>query len=147
MDTPGLLATGFTYAAMYAWIVDVDSLTTVPVVIDHATVDTLLPANYPAGTIREGTVLGKVTATGYYREYDDADGSPGQGVAVGVLRYPVRLRDPFGNTLAAGQKVFGEMVVGGTLNSSLLRGVGGALDANGLADLVATGKFIFPDLY
>lgn len=142
MDTPGLLVSGDTFAPNYSWIMDKDTLVSVPVVIDHAAADATLPAGYPAGTLRSGLVLGKVTVGGAYKEYDDAD-ADGTQTAVGVLLHPIRLRDPFGNTLPAGQKVFGEMVVGGKVNSSLLLG----LDANGLTDLQALKTFIFGDLY
>lgn len=142
MDTPALLATGSTYVPNYSWAADKDSLVAVPVVIDHAIADATLPATYPAGTIRSGLVLGKVTASGEYKEYDDGD-SDGTQTATGILFHALLLRDPFGNTLPSGQKVFGSMVVGGKVNSSLLLG----LDANGLADLVALKSFTFVDLY
>jgi len=142
MDTPGLLASGPTYAPNYSWIKDKDSLVSVPVVIDHAAADATLPATYPSGTLRSGLVLGKVTVGGAYKEYDDAD-ADGTQTATGILYHAIRLVDPFGNALPAGQKVFGEMVVAGVVDSSKLLG----LDANGLADLQALKSFVFTDLY
>lgn len=141
-DMPGLVVSGDKFAPNYSWIADKESLIHVPVVIDHAALDPTLPAGYPAGLLRSGLVLGKVTATGEYKEYDDAD-SDGTQTATGVLYHAVRLKDPFGNALPAGQKVFGEMVVGGKVDSSKLLG----LDANGKTDLQALKLFVFVDLY
>lgn len=141
MDMPGLVVTGDTFAPHYSWILNKDSLVTVPVVIAHAAADPTLPATYPSDTLRSGLTLGKVTATGYYKEYDDADGD-GTEVAVGFLLHPIRLVDPFGNALAAGQLVFGQMVIGGEIDSSLVYG----LDAAGLVDLQATKAFHFKNL-
>jgi len=142
MDMPGLVATGDTFEPNYDWILDKETLVSVPVVIAHAAVDPTLPATYPDSTLRSGLTLGKVTATGYYKEYDDAD-ADGTEVAAGFLLHPIRLIDPFGNALAAGQLVFGQMVVGGSVDSSKVLG----LDANGLADLVALKSFNFLNLY
>lgn len=142
MDAPGLLVSGDKFQPNYAWIRDKGSLVSVPVVINHAAVDPTLPAGYPSGLLRSGLVLGKVTATSDYKEYDDADGD-GTQAAAGILFHAVRLKDPFGNALAAGQLVFGQMVVGGIVDSSLLLG----LDAAGLVDLTALKSFTFADLY
>lgn len=38
-----------------------------------------------AGALVAGTILGKVTATGEYRAYDNADSPAGIGVAAGIL--------------------------------------------------------------
>lgn len=142
MDMPGLLVSGDTYAPNYSWIADKETLISVPVVINHAAADATLPAGYPAGLLRSGLVLGKVTATSDYQEYDDAD-ADGTQTATGILYHAVRLRDPFGNAPAAGQKVFGEMVVAGKVDSSKLIG----LDAAGLVELQALKTFVFVDLY
>lgn len=41
--------------------------------------------HYPDGSIRSGTVLAEITATGLYGPYDDSDTTTGLGVAAGLL--------------------------------------------------------------
>lgn len=142
MDMPGLLATGKTFAPNYDWVKNMDSLVQVPVQISLAAVDPTLPATYQTGLLRSGLTLGKVTATGVYKEYDDADGD-GTEVAAGFLLHPILLLDPFGAALAVGTEVFGQLVVGGEVDSSLVLG----LDAAGLVDLQALKSFTFVNLY
>src|SRR5687768_2726809 len=139
-DMPGMLVSGDKFAPNYAWIRNKESLISVPVLLDHAAADATLPAGYPSGTLRSGLVLGKVTATGEYKEYDNTD-ADGTQTATGILLHAVRLKDPFGNALDSGQEVFGQMVVGGQVDSSLLIG----LDAAGLVELQALKTFTFVD--
>ena len=87
--------------------------------------------NTPTTTLRKGLVLGKVTATGKYKEYDNgvADGTE---TAAGILDDEVDLLDSTG--AAADSQA--TMLVHGYVDESKLAG----LDANGKADL---GHIIF----
>lgn len=138
---PGLVTSGDYFQPRYSWLVsDIEKVLHVTVQIDLAAVDPDLPATYPAGLLRSGLILGKVTATGVYKEYDDGD-SDGTEVATGILLHPVYLRNPLTKAaFASGTKVFGEMVVGNAIvDGSGIDGSDGNLDANGRTDLRALG--------
>lgn len=79
-----------------------------------------------SGDLKAGTVLGKVTATGEYAAYADAD-ETGLGAAVGILYAAVP------DSAAAQQATI--VNVDAEVVESLLTG----LDANGKADLAALG--------
>lgn len=139
-EIPGLVSSGDKFAAKYEWLYsNPEQAKHVPVQIDLAAADAGLPAGYPAGTLRSGLVLGKVTATGLYKQYDNG-AADGTEQARGILFHPVRLRDPFGNTLPASTPVFGEMIVEAVVDGTLLQGI----DANGRTDLRALGV-VFKD--
>ena len=82
--------------------------------------------NTPTTTLRKGLVLGKVTATGKYKEYNDT-ASDGTQTAVGILREEVKVVDSDGNAMDAA----GVIVRHGIVDESDLIGI----DANGKADL------------
>lgn len=78
--------------------------------------------------IVKGTVMGKVTATGLYRPYDNADSPAGIGVALGILA------DDFDPTVSADQsdlRLDANMYIHGTFVEANLTG----LDATGKTDL------------
>jgi len=141
MSMPGLVSTGYTFVPNYAWIWDQKTIQQVIVEIDHTISDATLPATYPPGVVRGGTVLGKVTATGVYKQYSDIAGD-GTEVAVGILLHPLRpLVDQFGIAIAAGQKVLAAMVIAGTIDKDELIGY----DTAAGVDLRAAGFIIKND--
>lgn len=141
-EIPGLLSSGPKFAPNYSWIADKESLKTVMVEIDHAAVDATLPTGYPAGTLRSGLVLGKVTVGGKYKQYDNA-ASDGTQTAVCILMHPCNPTvDHFGNALAAGQVVLAQVVISGFVDGTYLLGI----DSNGRADLALQGM-LFKDSY
>lgn len=76
------------------------------------------------GYLPAGTLLGRVTATGKYAEYDNADSPAGVGVARCVLRV--------GTSVASGDKP-APLCFGGRFKYDKVLG----LDANGITDLGA----------
>ena len=82
--------------------------------------------NTPTTTLRKGLVLGKITASGKYAQYDDA-ASDGTQVAVSLLADEVNLLDEEGTA----QDAHSVGVIHGAVQESKLIG----LDANGKADL------------
>lgn len=83
-----------------------------------------------AGAMVSGTVLGKVTATGEYRAYDNADSPAGVGTAVAVLYTSVA-------DATVDQKAVA-IVRQAEVAEARLTG----LDANGKADLLAVGIIV-----
>lgn len=120
----------------YAWIVNPDSLEYAKVQIDNTARDAQNSA-YRTTYLRPGLVLGKVTATGRYKEYDDTDGD-GTEVAKAILAQGVDLLDPFG-TARTDHPAGVAAVVRGHVDPAYLIGTGGALDANGKSDLTTAG--------
>lgn len=96
---------------------------TVAIVIDAAAEDA---ENTPTTSLRKGLVLGKVTATGKYKQYDDA-AQDGTAVARLILEDEVDLLDESG--VAADTEA-----VGGFRGDFVAAALIG-LDANGRADL------------
>ena len=82
--------------------------------------------NTPQTTLRKGLILGKVTATGKYAQYDDL-ASDGTEVAACILADEVNLLDADGNA----QDAHATGVIHGVVDESKLIGI----DANGKADL------------
>ncbi len=82
--------------------------------------------NSPDTTLRKGLVLGKVTASGKYEEYDDG-ASDGTEVAACILTDQVNLLDEEGSAVDS----FATGMVHGVADESKLHGI----DANGKADL------------
>ena len=93
------------------------------ITIDKAARDA---SNTPTTTLRKGLVMGKITATGKYAQYDDA-AQDGTQVARCILADEVNLLDEEG-AAQDGQSVG---VVHGVVEEAKLIG----LDANGKADL------------
>lgn len=89
---------------------------------------------YTASDRKAGLVLGRITASGYYSEYNDAN-SDGTQTAVGVLADDVLVEDvtttsPSG---AASGTALARMFTGGELYYDKLTGI----DAAGITDLKA----------
>lgn len=82
-----------------------------------------------ASVIKSGTVMGKVTATGHYAPYADAN-SDGTQTAVGVLYHDA----PINTGTQAGVLIVRQAEVA----SARLTG----LDSNGTADLLAAGIIV-----
>lgn len=74
------------------------------------------------GILPAGTVVGRVTSSGKFAEYDDGNSPAGVGVAVGVLRETIDVSE---------SDVLGNIIFGGVLKYSKLVGI----DANAIADL------------
>lgn len=120
----------------YAWIVNPDTLEYATVQLDNTARDPL-NTTFRTTYLRPGLALGKVTATGRYKEYDDADGD-GTEVARCILAQGVDLLDPLGNVRTdhpAGVSV----VVGGHVDPAYIIGKVSMLDANGKTDLTNAG--------
>jgi len=100
-----------------------DHAIVIGVTIDSAARDS---GNTPTTTLRKGLVLGKVTASGKYKEYDDA-AIDGTETAVCILDDEVKVVDEDGN--AADAAATG--LIHGYVDESDLIGI----DANGKTDL------------
>jgi hypothetical protein len=129
---PGQVGTGETFSPHYKWLLS-DTIEQKGVPLDPAARDAL-GGHTPTTTLRSGLVMGLVTATKKWKEYDDAD-ADGTQVARGVLLHPVRLFDAFG--AAAVSPVFGAIIIAGRVRASELYGY----DAAAKTDLAA--RFIF----
>ena len=95
----------------------------VAVTVDSAAADN---GGSPTTTLRKGLVLGKVTASGKYKQYNNA-AADGTEVAAGILDDEVNLIDEAG-TARDSQAT---MLIHGFVRESKLHGI----DANGKADL------------
>lgn len=84
-----------------------------------------------ATVLRRGLVLGEVTASGKYKEYDDSD-SDGTEVARCILDEEIDLKDTNGDV----QDAYATAVVFGYVDNSMLFGI----DANGRTDLGTTSN-------
>lgn len=82
--------------------------------------------NTPTTTLRRGLVMGKITSSGKYAQYNDA-ATDGTGVAAGILTHEVDLVGPE----TTPQDGTGLLLVHGHVKESVLIG----LDENGKADL------------
>lgn len=80
----------------------------------------------PTTTLRKGLILGKVTATGKYKQYANG-ASDGTEVAAGILDDEVNLLDESG----AARDSQATMLIHGFVSESKLRGI----DSSGKADL------------
>lgn len=120
----------------YKWIVNPDTLEYAVVQIDTAARDAQ-NTTFRTTYLRPGLVLGKVTATSRYKEYDDTD-ADGTEVAKAILAQGVDLLDPFG-TAKTEHPAGVSVVVRGHVDPAFLIGTGGALDANGKTDLTSAG--------
>jgi hypothetical protein len=78
--------------------------------------------------LKAGTVLGKITASGKYRAYDNALGATAGGTAEGFLEESVNLRN-------------GDVVAGILIHGSVLSARTSGLDASAQTDLA--GRVIF----
>jgi len=97
--------------------------TDVGITIDKTAEDS---GSTPTTTLRKGLVLGKITATGKYAQYDDG-ASDGTETAACILTDEVNLLDEAGNA----QDSHSVGVIHGVVDESKLVGI----DANGKADL------------
>lgn len=132
---PGQVLTGETYTPNADWLLNPESCAIKGVPIDPAARDA---TNTPTTTLRSGLVMGIVTATKKWKEYDNTDGD-GTEVAAGILLAPVKLLDPFGNAVVS--PVHGQVVMGwARVRAANLIGS----NADGITDLKAAGHgFIF----
>ncbi len=97
--------------------------TDIGITIDSSARDS---GNTPTTTLRKGLVVGKITATGKYAQYDDG-AADGTEVAACILADQVNLLDEDGNA----QDSHSVGVIHGVVDESKLVGI----DANGKADL------------
>ena len=105
----------------------------------------ILPAARDAGNtafrttyLRQGLCLGKVTASGKYKEYDDGDSDGTQTVAA-ILDEDVDVLDEFGNAVTGA--IVAAVIIKGFLDADHLIGI----DANGKADLRTAGFMLKED--
>jgi hypothetical protein len=86
------------------------------------------PAHTPTTKLQKGLVMGRITATNKWKEYDDAD-SDGTEVARGILTHEVNLLDAD----ATAQEAQAVLHIAGWYDEDNLLG----LDTNGKVDLKA----------
>lgn len=123
------------------WIVDLDSLQTAVQILDLNTADSgRAAAGWPAGWLRPGLVLGKITTGGKVIDYDDDGTDDGRRTAIGILLDPVKLTDDDGVALTGSIHV--RVVIAGRVRSAGLIGC----DAAAIVELKARG-FIFEDTF
>lgn len=128
----------------YEWIVNHRTLEfSSPVEIDDAARDAG-NTDYRDTLLRPGLLMGKVTASSKFKEYDDSD-ADGTETAVGVLYEAVDLLDSEGNAVTAATHgpIMAIIVVGGYIDADLLYGI----DAAGKTDLRNTGTFMLKEDY
>lgn len=123
----------------YNWIVNPDTLELAVVQVDNTARDagnTTFRTTY----LRPGLILGKVTATGRYKEYDNTD-ADGTETAKCILNQGVDLVDPLG--VARTDHPAGiSVAVGGHIDADLCYGV----DSAGKVELAAAG-FLLKSAY
>ena len=102
-------------------------------VIDGATRDA---GNTPTTVLRPGLILGKVTATGKYKEYDP-DGSDGTQIAEAILPIELKATDFDANDA---DRHFG-VIVGGLVRAGKLL----LLDDQARTQMGTNGRFLFDD--
>jgi len=112
------------------FLINNDHVVEIDVVIVSTAADS---GNNPTSTLRRGLVLGKVTSSGKYQQYSDADSPSGVGVARGILKEDINLLDLDTGSAADKQA---KMVIHGYVDYSQLIGI----DSNGLTDLVSGAK-------
>lgn len=131
---------GYTHGPEMAWLLEEQTALTAQVEIDPdacrddgSFVDTYL---------RAGLVLGKITASGKYTEYDDAavDGSE---TAKYVLLHDVDLRNPLKPAEVVDGPVTATVLIKAYIDATLLPNT---LDANGKADLRTQGFMLKEDV-
>ena len=134
---PGTLTGGFVQPDR-SYIVDDSTIVLATVEIDTAAVDsgnTDLRTTY----LRAGLGLGKVTASGKYKEYDDGD-TDGTEDLVAILNEDVDMLDINGTALAG--PIMATVVIAGYVDADKIIGI----DANGKADLrLLNGWFLLED--
>lgn len=133
---PGQSFSGVSFAAKLDWLINPDTAEVRAVQLDAAISDS---GSGNADLVRSGLVLGKVTASGKYKQYSDA-AMDGTETAVCVLLHPLWKKDVFNGALVS--PIFAAAVIRGVVDGSKLVGI----DANGRTDLKAAGKgFLFVD--
>lgn len=128
----------------YSWIVNQRTLEfSAPMEIDDAARDAG-NTTYRTTYLRPGLAMGKVTVGGKLKEYDDGN-ADGTETLFAILYEGVDLIDSEGNPviLATHGPVMGVCVVGGHIDADKVIGI----DANGKADLRATGTFMLKEDY
>lgn len=131
---PGQVVTGATFTPSYSWLINTDVFEQKGVAIDPAARDA---TNTPTTTLRSGLVMGQVSATKKWKEYDNAD-ADGTETAKGILLHPIALVDAFG--AAAVSPISGAVLIKARVRGTLLIG----LDAAGKTELKAQG-FMFEE--
>lgn len=135
VEVPGQIFSGETFSPNQSWLLEHRTMQVKGVGIDPAARDAV-GGHTPETDLRSGLVMGQVTASKLWKEYDDGD-SDGTEVAKGVLLHPLRLLDPFGGALTG--LIVAAVVIGARVRESLLLG----LDAAGETDLEE--NFIFEE--
>lgn len=97
------------------------------------------PAHSPSTTLRKGLVLGRITASGKFCEYDDDGTDDGRRVARGILDEEVNLL----NAAGSAEDKLGSMHLRGVYDEDKLQNI----DANGKADLRGFGSLFKEDIY
>lgn len=119
------------------YIVNADTIERVLVRIDPTARDVSNTTNRTT-RLQEGLVLGKVTASGYFKEYDNAD-SDGTQTAVAILDEVVDVLDP--NGVALSTPIMANVIIKGFVDADYLRGI----DAAGKAELRTAGFLLRED--
>ena len=127
---PGVISYGYTTPSR-KYIVDGESILIASVEIDPASRDagnTTLRTTY----LRAGLGLGKVTANGDYKEYDNGN-SDGTETLAAILNEDVDVLDPAGNAITT--PIMAAVVIGGYIDADEIIGI----DAAGKTDLRNAG--------
>lgn len=120
------------------FIVDQDSIRIAAVELNVNARDAT-HTGYRTTYLRRGLVLGKITATGKYIDYDDDGTDDGRRTAVCILNEDVDLLDEFGSAVTG--PVMASVIVQGYIDATNLLGI----DANGKADLRTAGFILSED--
>ena len=127
---PGTISYGYT-SPDRSYIVDDKTIIKATVRINASAADagnTTLRTTY----LRAGLGLGKITATGQYKEYN-AGGSDGSETLVGILDEDVDTLDDAGNALTA--PIMADIIIGGYVDADKII----LIDAAGKTDLRNAG--------
>lgn len=120
-----------------AYIVNDATLERVAVEIDAAARDAD-NTDFRTTYLRAGLVLGKVTANGDYKEYDNGN-SDGTETAVAILDEDVDVLDEFGNAIT--DPIVAAVIIKGFVDADHLNGI----DAAGKVELKSAGFMLKED--
>lgn len=131
-NPPGISTMQESYEVALSWGPDVKLTWWNPSYISSSTTD---PTNTPTTRLRQGLLMGLITSSGQWINYD-ADNTDGSQIALGVLGYGVNMLDLFTNS--AVNKLI-PIIIGGPVQAASLVG----LDTMARAQMYP--RFLFTD--
>ena len=132
VQLPGKSFTGTDFTPSLDWLLNQHTAEVKTVEIDVS-----FTGGETDSIVKSALVLGIVTATGRFKQYNDG-AADGTEVAAAVLLHPVYKKDVLGNAIVA--PAFAAVVLRGRVDGAKLTGI----DAAGRVDLKAQG-FLFDD--